>query len=189
MKILLTLITILTVTVLSLGQRPNMPYPMSEEDFKHSLAHIKEEAFDDKKMIIAKRMIDANYLYSHQVRDLVKEFSFKQNQEYMAKYAYPKTYDQKKYYVVNEAFTFSFSEDELNRWLQSQPINDYASLAGDHHHGDGNYNHQHHDDYGLYHNTNGGIIDNPNLGGNNNVNIRPNGDNNLHCLCEFYLYR
>lgn len=141
------------------------PIPMSDAEFAEAKRYVKKESFDKDKMLVAKRIVDGNFLYSHQVQQLVKLFSFKGNQEEIAKYAYPKTYDQKRYYIVGDAFTFSFSKAELNRWLETQPINDYGPLPPD----------PYHPPHG------GGMNDNPNLGGGgfngNNGQLDPNWNN------------
>lgn len=145
------------------------PVPISEPDFAQGLRYVRAESFDDGKLRVAKQLIDGNYIYANQVTVLVKEFDFKDNQEEIAKYAYAKTYDQRNYYLVYNAFTFDSSKDELERWLDAQPVMDYARPPSSNHHG-------------------GGIYDNPNLGNNRppnnpnpnlgNNNTRPNGNYN-----------
>lgn len=102
------------------------PVPIMDADFAQALRLVQKESFDDGKMRIVKQLVDGNYIYADQVAVLVKEFSFKNNQEQMAKYAYPKTYDQKNYYLVYDAFTYSSSKRELDQWLERQPIRNYA---------------------------------------------------------------
>lgn len=124
------------------------PYPITDADFAQALRHLRAESFDNGKLRVAKQLVDGNYLYASQVNALVKEFDFKNNQEEIAKYAYAKTYDQRNYYLVYDAFTFDSSKDALERWLDGQPIKDYARPP--------NTGHSH----------GGGIHHNPNLGNN-----------------------
>lgn len=102
------------------------PIPMTEQEFAQALHHLRQESFDDGKMNVAKQMVKGHYLYAHQVKKLVKEFNFKGGQEEIAKYAYPKTFDQKNYYIVFDAFSFSSSKRALDEWLEGQPVNDYS---------------------------------------------------------------
>lgn len=155
------------------------PRPINDADFAQGLNYLRAESFDDGKLRVAKQLIDGNYIYADQVTVLVKEFDFKANQEEIAKYAYAKTYDPRNYYLVYEAFTFDSSKDELERWLDGQPIIDHARPPS-HNHG------------GINHNPNLGnnrppnsSNPNNNLGNNNNNNnnyntnnTRPNNNNN-----------
>lgn len=151
------------------------PNPINEADFAQALRYLRAESFDDGKLRVAKQLIDGNYIYANQVNVLVKEFDFKANQEEIAKYAYAKTFDQRNYYLVYEAFTFDSSKDVLERWLDAQPIMDHARPPSN------NHNH-------------GGINQNPNLGsnrppsnsnpnynqGNNNPNYNSNNNPNYN---------
>jgi hypothetical protein len=153
------------------GNAYHGPNPINEADFAQALGYLRAESFDDGKMRVAKQLVDGNYIYANQVNTLVKEFDFKQNQEEVAKYAYPKTYDQKNYYLVYDAFTFNSSKDELERWLDGQPIMDYARPPS--------HNHDHdHNHGGLYSNPNLGDNNRPNNNNNNNPNYNNNNNNN-----------
>lgn len=146
---------------------PRMPIAMSSQDFDNAMHQMEDESFDGDKMHIAKRVVDGNYVLSDQVRQMVKLFSFSSSQMDLAKYAYPKTYDQKNYYVVNDAFSFSSSKRELSQWLSTQPINDYTRPNN-------NWNNNNNNNW----NNGGGLNGNPNNGGNNNNNNWNNGGNN-----------
>lgn len=160
------------------------PSPITDADFAQGLRHVKKESFDDGKLRVAKQLVDGNYIYADQVAVLVKQFDFKANEEAIAKYAYEKTYDQNNYYLVYDAFTFDSSKDELERWLDGQPIRDHARPHG-HGHGHGN-NHGHNHGGGHYNGNNNGHNNNNNghnhgggyYNGNNQGNDRPpNGSN------------
>jgi hypothetical protein len=47
-------------------------------------------------------------------------FDFEASKLDFAKYAYDFTYDQGNYYVVNDAFGFELTIDELNDYLESK---------------------------------------------------------------------
>lgn len=155
------------------------PSPISDADFAQGLNHLRSESFDSGKMRMAKQLIDGNYIYADQVAVLVKEFDFKGNEEEIAKYAYPKTYDQKNYYLLYDAFTFDSSKDELERWLDSQPIKDYARPPNNNHnHGGGHHGSNHGNNHGGgYNNSNHGNNQGNNHGGGYN-NSNPNNNNN-----------
>ena len=57
---------------------------------------------------------------SEQVRDLLKLFSFDNDRIEIAKYAHEFVYDAAKYYKVNDAFQYSSSVDELNKFINSR---------------------------------------------------------------------
>jgi hypothetical protein len=46
-------------------------------------------------------------------------FTFEDNKLEVAKYAYRKTVDNRNYVMVNDAFTFSSSRDELAKYIRS----------------------------------------------------------------------
>ncbi|BDS09837.1 DUF4476 domain-containing protein [Aureispira anguillae] len=128
MKTIYTLVTLFSVLVLGQAQHYHPhPIPMSEAEFGQALRHIQQESFDDGKMRIAKGVINGNYVLAGQVKTMIKEFSFKDSQEKLAMYAYPKTYDQKNYYMIYDVFTFSSSKDKVSQWVSTQPIIDYQS--------------------------------------------------------------
>ncbi len=141
------------------GSAYHGPSPISDADFAQGLRHLRGESFDDGKLRVAKQLIDGNYIYADQVAVLVKEFDFKANQEEIAKHAYAKTFDQKNYYLVYDAFTFDSSKEELEEWLDRQPVMDHARPPSHNH-------------------NNGGVHHNPNLGNNNNPNYNNNNNHN-----------
>ena len=53
-----------------------------------------------------------------QVKELMSLFTFENNKLELAKYAYRKTVDQKSYFQVMDALTFSSSKDELARFIR-----------------------------------------------------------------------
>ena len=154
------------------------PNLITDADFAEGLHHVRAESFDDGKLRVVKQLIDGNYLYADQVMVLVKEFDFKGNQEQIAKYAYPKTYDQKNYYLIYDAFTYNSSKDELERWLDGQPIKDYARPPSNNHNHGGGHNHGNgHNNNSNHGNNNGGGYNNNSNYGNNNGNGYNNNSN------------
>ncbi len=92
------------------------PYPMTPQDFSSAKSTIASKSFEDSKLSIAKQIINTNCLLSAQVKEIMMLFSFEDTRLDFAKYAYGYTYDMGNYYVVNDAFTFESSIDELNQY-------------------------------------------------------------------------
>lgn len=115
-------------------RRNDQPYyttgPMSTAEFQQAYNGLEEEPFDEARMRIAEQLIDHHYLTTAQVHQLVESFSFKSNQEALARAAYPKTYDQQNYLQVLEACTFSSSKRSLCQWLQGQSVLNRSGANG-----------------------------------------------------------
>ena len=86
------------------------------DQFKQSL---KNAMFDDTRLNTAKQVIASNYFSSTQVREIIQQFSFENNRLEVAKYAYKYTIDKGSYFLVNDAFTFSTTREELTRYIQA----------------------------------------------------------------------
>ena len=95
-------------------------FPMSDYDFNSAKESVKNQSFADKKMTVAKQVIDNNCLSTAQVKEMMQLMDFENNKLDIAKYAYKRTLDRNNYYKVNDAFDFSSSVDELNKYIQSQ---------------------------------------------------------------------
>jgi len=95
------------------------PFPVSEADFKSMKNSITSKSFEDSKLIIAKQLIDGNCFLSAQVKEIMMIFSFEDTRLELAKYAYGKTYDISNYYLLNDAFDFESSIEELSEYINS----------------------------------------------------------------------
>lgn len=104
------------------GGRPvvNDCYAMKRGDFQAAKQTIENESFDESKVNTAKSIISSNCLTSDQVLELCQLFSFEQSKLDIAKCAYGKTIDQNNYFKVVNAFTFSSSKDELNKYISGR---------------------------------------------------------------------
>lgn len=96
---------------------PTYYQPMSPEDFASAKASISSKSFEDSKLTLAKQIAASNHLTSKQVKEIMQLFSFEDSKLDFAKYAYKFVYDPNNYYIVNDAFTFSSSIDELNEFI------------------------------------------------------------------------
>ena len=96
------------------------PWPMSDNDFYNAKNSIASKSFDDSKLVIAKQIAGSNCLTSAQVRDIVAQFSFEDSKLDFAKYCYGYTFDLGNYYMVNDAFDFESTIEELNNYINSR---------------------------------------------------------------------
>ncbi len=96
---------------------PTYYQPMSPEDFASAKASISSKSFEDSKLTLAKQIAASNHLTSRQVKEIMQLFSFEDSKLDFAKYAYKYVLDPNNYYIVNDAFKFSSSIDELNDFI------------------------------------------------------------------------
>ena len=94
--------------------------PMSHSAFMPALQLIEDKTFDDSKLTIAQMIADANCLLSTQVKQIMELFTYEANRLEFAKYAWHRTYDKGNFFLVNSAFEFEISIDELNEYISEQ---------------------------------------------------------------------
>ena len=92
---------------------------MDPTAFENAKKSIASKDFEDSKIKIAKQIINTNCLLSSQVKEIMMLFDFENTRLELAKYAYGYTYDLGNYYIVNDAFDFESSIDELNEYINS----------------------------------------------------------------------
>jgi hypothetical protein len=90
---------------------------MNDADFNILKNMVGNASFDDTKLTLCKQAISSNYICSAQVYELMTLMTFESNKLEFAKYAYKSVVDKNKYFMVNDAFTFSSSIDELNDYI------------------------------------------------------------------------
>jgi len=90
---------------------------VNDKEFESIKKSISSKSFEDSKLTLAKQISDSKCLSSSQVRDIMKLFSFEQTKLEFAKYAYKKVIDKDNYYLVNDAFQFENSIEELNEYI------------------------------------------------------------------------
>lgn len=93
------------------------PWPMDEGQFANTQRSVSSKDFEDSKLTVAKQITGANCLTADQVRRIMNEFDFEDSKLEYAKFAYNKTYDIGNYYMLNDAFDFESSIDELNEHI------------------------------------------------------------------------
>lgn len=91
--------------------------PVNPNEFESIKNTISSKSFEDSKLTIAKQVVGAKCLTCTQVKEIMKIFSFEDSRLEFAKFAYKHTYDIENYYLLNDAFTFESSIEELNSYI------------------------------------------------------------------------
>jgi hypothetical protein len=97
------------------------PKCMTDNQFNELKNSVSSKPFEETKLSVAKEAIAANGTKTSQVIELMELMSFEGSKLTLAKYAYSYTVDKNEYYLVNDAFTFSSSIDDLSQYIQNQP--------------------------------------------------------------------
>lgn len=97
----------------------NTDIAMGDYEFGMLLSTVRNSSFDSSKIGIAKTALMNNRVFAKQVLELVRLYSFDSSKLEIAKYAYSRTIDKGNYFLVNSAFTFSSTSDELNRFIHN----------------------------------------------------------------------
>jgi hypothetical protein len=92
---------------------------MDNREFNQVIQSIEKEWLESNKLKSASQIVRSNNLTSAQVKQLVLLFSFESNKLELAKQAYQNTVDKKNYFIINDAFSFSGSRDELARYIRN----------------------------------------------------------------------
>lgn len=93
---------------------------MSHQAFNGLLNTLRNTSFDSNKLEIAKQALSWNWVTSAQVRQLMYAFSFESSKLEIAKFAHNSTVDPENYFIVHDAFSFSSSSRELNRFIAAR---------------------------------------------------------------------
>lgn len=93
-------------------------YPMSTTEFATAKKSISSKDFSDSKLTIAKQITKSNCLTADQAKQLVELFDFEDTRLEFAKFAYGYTYDLNNFYIVNDAFEFESTIEELNEYIE-----------------------------------------------------------------------
>jgi hypothetical protein len=92
---------------------------MDARSFDMLKGSLSRENFEKTRLEIAKQSIDRNNFSTMQVREMVLLFAFENNKLDLAKQAYQNTVDKRNYFIINDAFSFSSSKDELARFIRN----------------------------------------------------------------------
>jgi hypothetical protein len=90
---------------------------MSEGRFNQLIDQIRKASFENSKVSVAKQALKNNRISCRQLLSIINEFSFETTKLQFAKDTYPKVGDKQNYFILNDAFTFQSSKDELTEFL------------------------------------------------------------------------
>lgn len=91
---------------------------MSEGRFNELIIQIRKASFENSKVSVAKQALITNKISCKQLLSILNEFSFESTKLQFAKDAYKQVYDKNNYYIINDAFTFQSSKDDLLDFLE-----------------------------------------------------------------------
>jgi len=92
--------------------------PMTPGEFRYATSSIRAKSFESTKSTVAKQIFNDRCMLSWQVKDIMLLFDFEATRLDFAKFAWLRTVDPQNYFVVNDAFSFEHSIDELNGYIQ-----------------------------------------------------------------------
>jgi hypothetical protein len=81
------------------------------------IQQISAQTFEDNRLQVAQQIVMSNRITSAQVTDIARLFSFESTRLQFAKFAYAYVLDPNSFFMVNNAFTFSSSVDDLHRFI------------------------------------------------------------------------
>lgn len=87
---------------------------VSPQQFENIKGSISSKTFEDTKVSEATQIMTTHCLSSAQVRDIMRLFGYENNRLTFAQNAYSHTLDPANYYMVNDAFEFPTSVNQLN---------------------------------------------------------------------------
>ncbi|MEY4110006.1 MAG: hypothetical protein RLZZ46_360 [Bacteroidota bacterium] len=99
---------------------PGCGFAMDPASFSEARNSISSKNFESTRLQVAQQIAQSRCLTSAQVRDIMGLFSFESSKLEFAKFAHRYTFDTANYFIVNDAFTFSSSIDDLNRFLNTR---------------------------------------------------------------------
>ncbi|HBH05401.1 MAG TPA: hypothetical protein DDX92_02215 [Flavobacteriales bacterium] len=97
--------------------RLGCPYPMNEEKFHEAVDVIRKDEIQNSKMSLAKKVISDNCLSTKQLRVLLSALDYESDRLDLAKFAWPQTYDQENFYMLNDVFTYPNTIEEIDRFI------------------------------------------------------------------------
>lgn len=92
---------------------------MSASDFSNAQRVVNGKTFEDDKIQIIKQIADENCFSAAQVKALLGLLTYEESKLAIAKHCYLRTTDRKNYYIVNDAFTYSSSVEDLHTYMSS----------------------------------------------------------------------
>jgi hypothetical protein len=96
------------------------PWPMDDSEFASVKKSISSKTFEDSKLSTAKQVAKAKCFTADQVKQTMEVFTYEDSRLEFAQFAYDKTFDIDNYYMVNDAFEFELTIDELQEYIDSK---------------------------------------------------------------------
>lgn len=95
--------------------------PMDATAFLQFKQTLKNEAYDDTRLTIARQGIASNKFTCQQAREIIQLFVYENNKLEIAKFIYSYTIDRNNFMIVYDVFNYSSSREELARFIQQNP--------------------------------------------------------------------
>ncbi len=109
-----------TVPAVEATVAPALPCSLPDKQY-HDLSNaIKSKPFPDTRMSTAKVGLKGKCLSIDQIRGLAKLFSFEGEKLEFIKMAYNHTDEKSEYYTLSDAFSFSSTIDDFNKFLETK---------------------------------------------------------------------
>jgi hypothetical protein len=86
---------------------------MSEGRFSQLIEQVRKASFETAKVSVAKQALRDNRISCNQLLRILNELSFESTKLQFAKDAYNSVVDRNNYYLINDAFTFQSSKEDL----------------------------------------------------------------------------
>lgn len=93
-------------------------YAMNKTNFDAAKKTISNQSFEDTKLSTALQILKSNCLNTEQIKQMMLLFNFEASRLDVAKNAYARCVDKNNYFIVNDAFNFSSSVEELNNYIK-----------------------------------------------------------------------
>ncbi len=93
---------------------------MSLDSFNRASTSIKNKSFSEEKMTVFKQIARTHCMSVSQIKKIMTLFTYEEGKLEVAKLAYRNCTNRENYYQVNDAFTYSESVEELNKFLENQ---------------------------------------------------------------------
>jgi len=93
---------------------------MGSADFSSALGSVKKQNFDDTRLKVAKQIVQANCLDVNQIKQLANTINFEETKLDFVKFSYDFCTEPKKYFQLNDIFSFSSNVEDLTVYVQNK---------------------------------------------------------------------
>jgi Domain of unknown function (DUF4476) len=92
--------------------------PMDVQSFWDAQRKIESKSADMKRMKIAKKVIDDNYVTTSQVKEMMDLIAFDGYKLELAKYSYSKVVDHKNFFLLKNALQYDQNKKDFNEFIE-----------------------------------------------------------------------